>query len=362
MMAHKPLISGHLRVRILRPVVEERVEHSFKSCVLVVGKTVEHGNKPVPQIHRLTHRYLGLSPPEPREMRDFCLRRMHSHDRHEGRHLVPPHQQLRGFTSAPETTRVAGHEAHSGLLPGQQVQRLALQGLPGLGLISSPHSRPEPLHARGVVTIDGEEALVVVNLSLQAGLRLRPPVSGVVGALALIIPPEIHPILQVVLHLLPVPVANRRDRIVQVPVAPVRLASRRDQPSLLPRHIQELHVAQPGLSDAPKPDVEVVVVPLQLPDWVGKSDVVVPEVLKGGRALIGQVVVRRRSVPLKIRDPGVDGKLAVSKGRQHRINILLVLPPPPAREEPKSILRRDGRGAGQLPQGHLSHVRVPDRG
>mmetsp|Transcript_11744 Transcript_11744/g.30142 ORF Transcript_11744/g.30142 Transcript_11744/m.30142 type:complete len:252 (-) Transcript_11744:635-1390(-) len=111
------------------------------------------------------------------------------------------------------------------------------------------------------------------------------------------------------------------------------------EPVLVPRHRQELAVAEARLPDAAHADVQVVAVLRELRLRRRQRDVIEAEVHVVWLALRFVLVVRLGREPLKVEDDDIDRILLFAKPLEGRLDIVAILPAPAGGDEAEGVPR-----------------------
>mmetsp|Transcript_8064 Transcript_8064/g.22996 ORF Transcript_8064/g.22996 Transcript_8064/m.22996 type:complete len:360 (-) Transcript_8064:988-2067(-) len=168
---------------------------------------------------------------------------VHPHDRHKHADLHPS-REVRPVGLAVEAADVGADVRRAAQHPIQHHARRVAQVLPVRVHVSRPHRGADARHAGAPRSVQREEPPRLVHLVYRVTLRDVHVPERVVVRLALVIPPEVDAadiFARVVPHLVGVPCADRRDRVVQAPadgivavgrVAAARLRRRQDPPLL----------------------------------------------------------------------------------------------------------------------------------
>mmetsp|Transcript_123715 Transcript_123715/g.309217 ORF Transcript_123715/g.309217 Transcript_123715/m.309217 type:complete len:659 (-) Transcript_123715:458-2434(-) len=351
-----PLSGDVGSLRVVRELHHQRPDPRGHGRVQGVRHRVVVGHEAVAQIERLLYVLRCLSTEVPRKVWDGTVDGVHAHDGHEGSDLHPARQlgSIRVAKEAPNVTAYIGCAAEH---PIQHHAWCALEVIPCGVDVASPHGRPQAGHARRPRAIEREKALVGFLAAQGIHLSDVPPVEGVVVGLALVVPPEGHTVVNEVLNVLAVPLADFGLRVVQVALLRVaawkvgRVAATgltvREDPPLLPCHVKEVGVTQTGLPDPGHLDVLLVLVSgkLLLGLWEGHGIEAEVPVIRGARRLVAVVGLVRE--PLKINDDVVDREVPLTEFVNGVLDVSAVCPAPPRCAEAVRITRKHCRGTNQ---------------
>mmetsp|Transcript_25575 Transcript_25575/g.79783 ORF Transcript_25575/g.79783 Transcript_25575/m.79783 type:complete len:212 (-) Transcript_25575:238-873(-) len=199
--------------------------------------------------------------------------RVGAHERLHHAHLHPAGQELRSGVGG-EAADVVRNVGRSREAPAQHDARLVAEVAPRRPDVASPGSRAQARHARGPGAVQRKVALREVLGPQRVDLGDAPPVVGEEAGLPLVVPPELHALVEVVAHVPAVPLPHALQREVQAPPLGVglldvrrprapRLAGRQEV-ALGLQHAQQAAVAHARLPDHPHADAEVPAVPRQL--------------------------------------------------------------------------------------------------
>mmetsp|Transcript_19535 Transcript_19535/g.53668 ORF Transcript_19535/g.53668 Transcript_19535/m.53668 type:complete len:226 (-) Transcript_19535:1127-1804(-) len=213
-------------------------------------------------------------------MRSVLARRVHAHHWHEGAHLIPTRQEL-CTRLAPEAPDVASHVRRTGEAPIEHRSRGAREVLPGGGNVAGPDCRTEAGHARGEGAVQGVKASVGTPTGAQhLNLHNIPEVIGEVAVLALVIPPKIHAIIEIMCILPGVPLSHGWLQEAEPPAFGVGLRPARwRHPALRSCSAQMGWIAQAGLADRTHAHLQLTVVVGKLSSWSRKRVRIVAKVV-----------------------------------------------------------------------------------
>mmetsp|Transcript_43729 Transcript_43729/g.109823 ORF Transcript_43729/g.109823 Transcript_43729/m.109823 type:complete len:276 (+) Transcript_43729:675-1502(+) len=271
-------------------------------------------------------------PPKPRPMRRCLLRRVNTHDGHEHADLIPACEQARlrfGSEAADVRADIWGTRQS----PIQHISWLGGQVPPRGAGVSGPHANAESRHARDESAVEGVVAPGRFQLVKHIRLRLAPPIECKVLGFAFVVPPEGHAIAKKRCQLLSIPrpdrwVAEIEFSAFAIVAVAIRLAPREDPPLLRFGELERIKVAEAGLADACKFEVQAVLIMLEIHRGLRKEVRVGAEVGAMMLPLLGNIVVRLFSVPLEIRDESVRWVASRPEAGEGILDVGVVLPPP----------------------------------
>mmetsp|Transcript_130796 Transcript_130796/g.364521 ORF Transcript_130796/g.364521 Transcript_130796/m.364521 type:complete len:307 (-) Transcript_130796:746-1666(-) len=271
------------------------------------------------------------------------------HQWQEGAKLHPPREQVRSRIPG-ESTDVACHVRGTTNAPVQHHARLLPEVLPVRIYVPRPDYSAEACHARTPRAVQRVVALSRILRPQRLELRDAPPMEGEEVSLALVIPPEVHSLVEVVCLLLAVPLPHgllgevqaAALRVAVVEVGRPGASGRRARHDVLLRaqHFQELAVSDAGLPQEAHADVKVPAVARKLLPWRRPQPRVPAEVLVVGLAIGCVRVVRLVGEPLEVHDNGVYRIPAIPEAGEGGLGVIRVLPSPARGRETEGVARR----------------------